>query len=226
MNYFAHGLGSIGRPWRLAGTATPDWLGAADRSMRLRRKKVRPFATGDDSPRAQLAEGILQHLADDSRFHGSALFHTLTREIAASLRKAASYPAGPQPGVGRRFRPGFTAHILVELLLDSALIEDDPARLDRYYADLASIDPAEVADSVEAITGRRPHGVEAYVERFLSLEFLRNYGDDDALIRSLDHVLGRVGLAPLPAATLGTIVEVRAFVRRRRDELLASSVPG
>lgn len=212
MNYFAHGLTSIGRPWRLAGTATPDWLSAADRSMRLRRRTVEPFVIGDGSPRAELAEGILQHLTDDARFHGSALFHETTAEVAARLSATV--------GSDARVRAGFTAHIVVELLLDSALIEEDPTRLDRYYAEIGSIDPEVVTATVEAITGHRPCDLEAFVSRFLELRFLRNYGNDEALLRSVNHVRGRVRLEPLPASVASVLAATRSIVRSRAAELL------
>jgi hypothetical protein len=42
MNYFAHGIRFLDRPWFLAGTATPDWLSVADRKVRLREKFLVP----------------------------------------------------------------------------------------------------------------------------------------------------------------------------------------
>ena len=40
MNYFAHGRHAIQDPERLAGTALPDWLSAANRGARLRRTRL------------------------------------------------------------------------------------------------------------------------------------------------------------------------------------------
>ena len=69
MNYFAHAYPYLERPYFIAGTAAPDWLSVADRRVRLRGKLAKPFADGSESPQAEFAAGVLQHLADDDRFH-------------------------------------------------------------------------------------------------------------------------------------------------------------
>ena len=43
MNYFAHGLRFLNRPYFLAGTAVPDWLSVADRATRMHSKRVFRF---------------------------------------------------------------------------------------------------------------------------------------------------------------------------------------
>src|SRR3984957_18435669 len=46
MNYFAHGIRFVDRPWFLAGTALPDWLSVIDRRVRLRPKVMLQRANG------------------------------------------------------------------------------------------------------------------------------------------------------------------------------------
>ena len=74
MNYFAHALPFLDRPYFVAGTAVPDWLAVADRKVRLRSKHVEAFLDDADPYVAEVAAGILQHLRDDARFHATRAF--------------------------------------------------------------------------------------------------------------------------------------------------------
>ena len=82
---------------------------------------------------AALARGIARHHADDAWFHTTAAFAELSWRFTARLRDVLA----PDEGM----RPSFLGHILVEILLDAALIARDPERLERYYEALAAIDP-------------------------------------------------------------------------------------
>src|SRR4029077_6482312 len=136
MNYFAHGIRFLDRPYFLAGTALPDWLSVADRRVRLRARNVLPFSSGTGTPEAELAAGVLQHLADDAWFHKTAAFAVTSAELTVLLREAL-----PADAV---YRPAFLGHILTEMLLDSILIERDPARLADYSAALGQLDAGRV----------------------------------------------------------------------------------
>ena len=77
MNYLAHGIRFVDRPWFLVGTAVPDLLSVADRRVRMRERRVVPAveaAVDSAEPRTQLAAGVLQHLADDDWFHRTPAF--------------------------------------------------------------------------------------------------------------------------------------------------------
>ena len=63
MNYFAHALPFLDRPYFLAGTAVPDWLTVADRKVRLRSKHVEVFLDDADPCVAAVASGVLSGLA-------------------------------------------------------------------------------------------------------------------------------------------------------------------
>src|SRR5579872_3611873 len=138
MNYFAHGLRFLDRPYFLAGTALPDWLSIVDRRMRLRERSVRPFADGTSSPAAELAAGVLQHLADDAWFHRTAAFAIASAELTVLFREAL----GPDD----RHRPAFLGHILTEMLLDAVLIDRHPELLADYYRAAGQVDPRVVED--------------------------------------------------------------------------------
>ncbi len=78
MNYFAHGIRFLDRPWFLAGTALPDWLSVIDRRVRLRPKLLTPIADGSSTVEAELAAGALRHIEDDRWFHKTRAFAEAT----------------------------------------------------------------------------------------------------------------------------------------------------
>ena len=54
-------------------------------------------------------------------------------------------------------RAFFFGHVLLELLLDAALVERDPEVLPRYYESLAQVDPdvGQAAQHISQIPARR-----------------------------------------------------------------------
>ena len=142
MNYFAHALPFLDRPYFVAGTAVPDWLAVADRKVRLRSKHAEAFLDDADPCVAEVAAGILQHLRDDAQFHATRAFAETSLELTARVRDALGGETG--------LRPAFLGHLLVELLLDAALVADDPGRLTAYYRVLDEVD----AQRVEAAVNR------------------------------------------------------------------------
>ena len=143
MNYFAHGRHVVEDPYLLAGTAAPDWLSVVNRRVRAR-------ATGSAIGRLRrsalsaVARGVVQHHHDDDWFHRTRAFAELSWRFTAELRDLLPEDDG--------FRPSFLGHILVEILLDAALIEEDPSRLDAYYDALGSLAPARVSRCVHHMT--------------------------------------------------------------------------
>ena len=210
MNYFAHGVRFLDRPYFLAGTACPDWLSVADRGVRLRSRRVAPFAD-EGGARAEFAAGVLKHLADDDWFHSTPAFHATTGELARMFK-----PLGEDDG----FRAGFLGHVAMELLLDAVLIERDPGRLDAYYDALASVDAGEVQAFVTAMTIRPPERLPRFVDLFRSVQFLRCYTDPQRLLTRVNQVLDRVRLPNLPDRAIGVLEAGHDLVAARADELL------
>ena len=238
MNYLAHGWRFASQPYFLAGTAAPDWLSVIDRKVRLRAKVAAQFAADANPHLAEFARGVVQHHADDAWFHATPAFNELCLAFAVEVRAALPGDEG--------FRPSFLGHILVELLLDAALSEEDPRRLDDYYAALARVEPDVVERAVRQLaSGVRQHSkgsgwpseLEAHREadasrspisrittlipRFLLERFLYDYLDDGKLLTRLNHVMRRVGLPPLPDSLSGLFPSMRQRVRERQGELLA-----
>jgi len=213
MNYFAHGCEFLDEPYFLAGTATPDWLSAADRSVRVRRVRAEQWVDDADLQTAALARGIVRHHADDARFHATRAFAELSLQFTAAVREALR----PDDTL----RPSFLGHILVELLLDNVLIQREPARLERYYRAMAAVDAAAVQRVVNKVSPRPTERLAGFISMFCRVRFLWDYAEDGKLLVRLNQVLCRVGLPPLDGSLFGFLPAARAEVARRADELLA-----
>jgi len=212
MNYFAHGMRFVDRPYFLAGTALPDWLSVVDRRMRLRARSVEPFADGSGSPQAELAAGVLQHLDDDAWFHRTAAFAVASAELTIVFRDALPSDDG--------HRPAFLGHILTEMLLDSVLIDRAPATLDAYYTAFDRLDATLVAQSVNRMAPRPTDCLSDFIPLFVRERFLADYRDPNRLLFRLNQIMRRVKLNPLPAGFEATLELARAIVSSHAAALL------
>jgi hypothetical protein len=211
MNYFAHGRRYVQDAYFLAGTAVPDWLNVVDRRVRVRSKAAQPFIDDPDPKLAALARGIVQHHDDDQWFHQTRAFAELSLGFTLEIRELLK----PDDG----FRPSFLGHILVELLLDAALIEQDPKLLDQYYAAIDTVDPLIVTRAVVRMSGKEVNLIP-WIPRFSAERFLYDYLDDAKLLTRLNHVMRRVSLPGLPPTLQGFFGPARKAVRERQTELL------
>jgi len=212
MNYFAHGRHWVDDPYFLAGTCVPDWLGVVDRKVRARGARAEAFVDDRDGHLAAVARGIVQHHLDDRWFHQTRAFAELSLELTVAIREELDDREG--------MRPSFLGHILVEILLDAALIADEPQRLAAYYAALDGLDAAVVGQAVNRIATRPTEKLAGLIGRFSAARFLYDYADDGKLLVRLGQVMQRVRLPELPVELAALFPDFRERVRRRRDELL------
>jgi len=212
MNYFAHGMRFVDRPYFLAGTALPDWLSVVDRRVRMRTRNVQPYADGTGSPQAELAAGVLQHLDDDAWFHKTAAFAVASAELTVLFRDALPSDDG--------HRPAFLGHILTEMLLDSILIDRDPAALAAYYATFDRLDVKLVADSVNRMAPQPADCLQDFIPLFVRERFLADYRDANRLLFRLNQIMRRVKLNPLPAEFESALVTAREMVAGHAAGLL------
>jgi hypothetical protein len=215
MNYFAHGRLFVDDPYFLAGTAVPDWLSVVDRRVRVRSRDAIGHVESSDDRVARVAAGIVQHCRDDEWFHATRTFAETSLALCGMLRERLPADLG--------FRPHFLGHILVEILLDAALIADEPGRLAAYYAGLESLDGAAVQDAVNAISPRPTNSLGVFIGLFAHERFLCDYADDGKLLFRLNQVMRRVGLPALPPELSDWFPEARTLVAARKSDLLSQS---
>jgi hypothetical protein len=214
MNYFSHGRGFLEDPCFLAGTAIPDWMNVVDRKARLRSKQAAPFVDNEDPQLAAVAAGVVQHHHDDDWFHRTRAFMELNLQLLAEIRQLLS--------ADTTMRPRLLAHILVELLLDAALIEEDPPVLDQYYQVMDSVDGQLVQDAFNRMSSRPVSNLSKFIGLFSAERFLYDYTDDGKLLRRLNQVMRRVKLPLLPDETCDLLKTVRPLVRDRKEDLLTA----
>jgi hypothetical protein len=217
MNYLAHGWQYSDEPYVLAGTAAPDWLSVIDRKIRVRSRTAAEVVADADPILASVARGIVQHHADDAWFHATPTFNELSLQFAVEIREVLPGDEG--------FRPSFLGHIVVELLLDRALAEDEPQRLDNYYAALVKLDAEVTQQAISRLATRPVDRIITLLPRFISERFLYDYLDDAKLLMRLNHVMRRVGLPQLPPDLVELIPSLRVRVRERMAELLTPAQP-
>jgi hypothetical protein len=212
VNYFAHALPFLDRPYFVAGTAVPDWLAVADRKVRLRSKHLEAFLDDADPCAAEVAAGILQHLRDDAQFHATRAFAETSLELTVRLRDALGGETG--------LRPAFLGHLLVELLLDAALVADDPNRLTEYYRVLKTADAKRVEAAVNRMAPRPTERLAVFIDLFRHERILWDYLEDGKLMMRLNQIMRRVGLEPLPGEFAAVLPVARKLVTERKRLLL------
>jgi hypothetical protein len=159
----------------------------------------------------------LQHLRDDAGFHTTRAFAETSLALTVRARDVL--------GVDGGMRPAFLGHLLLEVLLDAALIADDPDRLTEYYRVLDAIDAGGIEAAVNRMAPRPTQRLAIFIELFRRERVLWDYLDDGRLIVRLNQVMRRVGLAQLPVEFAAVLPEARNLVGLRRAELLAGIFP-
>lgn len=212
MNYFAHGYRFVDTPYFMVGTSVPDWLNVLNRKAKARAKTAQGWVTQEDPRTADIARGVIQHHHDDGWFHATRPFAELSMQFSIGIREIL--------GNDRGFRAGFLGHILVELLLDATLIEDDPSKLDAYYAAFDQVDTEWVSKVVNQMTTQPVPSMAQLIPRFRQEGFLYDYLDDDRLLYRLNQVMRRVKLAAIPESFCDFLPAAREIVRERQQELL------
>lgn len=212
MNYLAHALPFLDRPWFAAGACVPDWLSVADRRVRMRTRLAEPFVGDSDAILADVAGGVLQHLQDDAWFHETRAFMETCLRLTALTRDALAGDGG--------FRPSFLGHLLTEVLLDAALAAEDPRRLEAFYTALDAVEPAQIEQCVNRMAARPTDRLAYMIGEFRRHRILWDYLEDGRLRMRLNQVMRRVGLAPLPEGFATVLSDARRIVGARREELL------
>lgn len=212
MNYFAHALNYLDRPYFMAGTAIPDWLSAADRKVRLRPRLLEPWLNSDDDVQSAVAAGALQHLNDDDWFHATRGFVEVTAELTRLFRE--------QLGADEKFHCGFLGHVGMELILDGVLLVRYRTEFEDYWRLLDAIDPIRIENAVNRMARIPTERLAWFIEIYRREQFLRGYESDKTLLLRLNQVLMRVKLSPIPSDASEVIAVGRELVQRKLRDLL------
>ncbi len=214
MNCLAHAFRFLDDPHFAAGTCVPDWLSMVDRQARIKRKNVEIFlrCPGTQPQVTEIAAGIVQHFDDDDRFHSQTAFAETCSELSQQLAQHLVGDLG--------MRPRFTAHVMVEMLLDSEIESHLPGTLDRYYAAISQVDSGCLLDTINQLALRPSTRFQEFLPRYMNEKFMFDYLEDRGLLNRLNGVLRRLKLAELPRSITDVIGLARINVHNRFNELL------
>jgi len=212
MNSFCHALPFLDKPYYAVGTSLPDWLAAADRKCRVRKKKAVDWVGDEDQIVADVAGGVVQHHKDDYWFHTSAVFRDFEMKFAIEVREIY--------GGDKSMRPGFVAHVMVEMFIDSWLQQKFPGQLDRYYEMVATVDALKVQNAINRFATKPTEKLVPAMEKFVSQRYIFDYVTDEGAAYRMSRVLERIGLEPLDDKILPWAATARPRVDERIEGLL------
>lgn len=213
MNCLSHAWRVLDQsPYFVTGVVLPDWLTLVARKTRIPRRTAREWVESEDGEVASLAKGIARHHHDDEWFHGSRAFAELNLGFSVELRDLLGADAG--------FRPYFTAHIVIEMLLDAWIALRDPAALPTFYQLIEYVDPGSVQANVNRMTARPTDKITWFIPHFCRERYLYDYAEDSRVRYRMNRILGGIGLASLPVEFETWLVNARETVYSRAAELL------
>lgn len=212
MNYFSHAIRFLDQPVFAVSTGLPDMLSVADRSVRLRSRRVEPFADDSRSFESEVAAGVLQHLEDDRWFHKTRAFVETSAQLTSLIRDAI--------GTGDGMRCSFLGHIVTELQLDGVLAARYPELLDRYYEIMGEADAPAIQACVNRMAVNQTDRLALLIPKFHQEQFLRDYADPARLRFRLNQVMLRVRLEQLPEVLEEALAASWRVVESRAESLL------
>jgi hypothetical protein len=126
---------------------------------------------------------MAQHLKRDAQFHDSIFFNQVYSQIHPQAKQAFS-----DSGISRFW---FGTHVMIEMILDSVLIEKHPDTLIQMYQDLEkSMNHLDIHLSI--IEHKNPDQFILGMQKFLESKFLFKY-KSEGLIYGLNRVYRQVG---------------------------------
>ncbi len=93
-----------------------------------------------------------------------------------------------------------------------------------YYRILDGLDLGVVEVALEQILGRRVEQVGKLIRRFSIERFMYDYLDDRRLLKRLNQIMARVGLAALPNSLLDWLPIARQNIIQYETSLLSGRV--
>ncbi len=192
MNYLSHYYCEYpdNRPYFVLGLILPDLV----RELEPRKIRFVPeeLVNAPDIFSENLNEGIIRHLQVDGAFHTSDFFHRNV-EIIKQWMLQYNYVSIPS-------RIPVFAHVLLELMLDRALIKRNRQAMDQFYAALEQIEETVLLNYFHH-NGiiQRPQAVYQRVRYFCKDRFLYRYPGNEMMLYALNVLNQKVGHSMIAA---------------------------
>jgi hypothetical protein len=169
-------------PELVLGCVMPDLVKTANILWIIHPEK-KPHLFHESEKMQSLLEGWKKHLEIDRYFHNCDFFtrHTKAiREMVAPILKNS------------QIRPSFLAHISLELMLDSLLLNLEEIDAFEFYEKLAKVERTVLKDFLELNLITDTPRFFRFFDQFLAENYLHSYIDTENLIYSLSNVCLRL----------------------------------
>jgi hypothetical protein len=180
------------------GLVLPDFARAAEGSKRI---NIHLEFDPDNQPGFyNLNQGSKRHYSRDATFHNSEFF-TQNSKLLEELFIQYNFPKEGQ-------RIWFVEHILLELLLDRALIRKHRDVLEDFYDSLRQTKLQTIIDFLAHSGKDGSTGFSRFWNGFLDAEYLQYYLVDEKFIYSLNRIFQRAKQPELTDVQAGIILRI------------------
>ncbi|MBC7743562.1 MAG: hypothetical protein H7096_00500 [Flavobacterium sp.] len=174
-------------PEVVLGCVLPDLIRNANKFWRIHPEKKAHLFSGQEKLESLLT-GWKRHLTVDLYFHSSDFFIKHTAAIRKLIAPILS---------GSQIRPSFLAHISLELMLDSLLIDSSLINASDFYDKIAHADRKSLKRFLEINLITDTTVFFKFFDTFLEINYLHRYNESNNLVYALNRICMRVWKDPL-----------------------------
>ena len=178
MNFLSHyNVHATESPEFNFGLLFPDFLGIISRGYKLQHFK-NDFS--GESPNLLL--GIAHHELADGLWHQSGFFKDKCDLIKVVLSAYGFYK--------KPFRPFFMSHVMLEILMDRAIVRESEAHPNKMYDSLEEVGDALIQEISDVHKATSEFG--RFFANFRSNRYVFSYSDNEMFIYALNRLFSRV----------------------------------
>lgn len=174
-------------PELVLGCVLPDLVKNANKSWNIHPEKKGHLFKDSDKLKSILT-GWQRHLDVDRYFHSSDFFRDHTQAIRKIIAPILT---------DSEVRPSFLAHISLELMLDSILLNLKKINAHHFYDQLAKVERESVKIFLELNKVTDTKKFFRFFDQFLEVNYLHSYSESGNLIYALNRICMRLWSDPL-----------------------------
>lgn len=167
----------------IVGVALPDLIKNHNRRWNIHfDKKTHKFK--DNNILQSLENGWRKHLEVDYYFHESDYFKQNTTFIRKALQEISFETQG--------IRTFLLAHIGLELILDTLLIQHQQINVRHFYQHLANISHNDITLFLAYNNIDTPSSFVSFYQQFNNAKYLFSYQDNESIVYALNRINARI----------------------------------
>lgn len=174
-------------PELVLGCVLPDLVKNANKKWNIHPEK-KPHLFGGSQKLQSILIGWQRHLDVDCYFHSSDFFLYHTQAIRKTVAPILE---------DSEVRPSFMAHISLELMLDSLLLDLKMIDAFHFYDQLAKVERSSLAMFLELNLITETARFFKFFDQFLEVNYLHSYNQSDNMVYALNRICMRIWNDPL-----------------------------